>query len=67
MRNTIGVIPLVEGDGCLGPSEPCWSAKGVNGVHIPLGDVALPAGFIRLGAPKDHEAAIGLKQLSVIL
>ena len=42
MRDTIGVVFLVEGDGHLGPSEPCWSGEGVSGVHLLLGDAALP-------------------------
>ena len=65
MRNTIGVIPLVEGDGRLGPLEPCWEGEGVNSVHLLLDDAALPVGLICLGAPKDHEAALGLGELVV--
>ena len=42
-------------------------SKGVKGVHLLLGDTALPVGFILLGAPENHEAAIGLKELSVVL
>ena len=41
--------------------------KGVNGVHILLGDVALPAGLICPGAPEDHEAALDLRELGVFL
>ena len=29
--------------------------------------MALPVGLVRLGAPKDHEAAIGLRELGVFL
>ena len=36
-------------------------------VHLLLYDVALPAGFIGLGAPKDHEAALGLRKLIIFL
>ena len=61
------MVFLVEGDGRLGPSEPCRSGEGVNGVHLLLGDVVLPAGLVRLGAPKDHEAALGLGELIVFL
>jgi hypothetical protein len=32
-----------------------------------LGDAALPAGLICLGVPEDHEAAIGLRKLGVVL
>ena len=39
----------------------------MDGVHLLLGDVALLAGLIRLGAPKDHEAMIGLRKLGVVL
>jgi hypothetical protein len=39
----------------------------VNGVHLLVGDVALLVGFISLGAPKDHEAALGLGELIVFL
>jgi len=67
MRDVIGVIFLVKGDGRLGPSEPHQGGEGVNSVHLLLGDVALLAGLIRLGAPEDHEAAISLGELSVIL
>jgi hypothetical protein len=63
----IRVIPLVEGDGRLAPSEPRWSSEGVNGVHLLLGDATLKVRFVRLGAPEDHEAAIGLGELGVIL
>jgi hypothetical protein len=37
----------------------------MNGIHLLLGDVMLPMGFIGLGAPKDHEAMLGLRKLSV--
>jgi hypothetical protein len=37
----------------------------VNGVHLLLGDVVLPVGFISLGALEDHEVAIGLGELGV--
>ena len=67
MRDTTEVIPLVEGDGRLGPFEPHWSGEGVNGVHLLLGDAVLPVGFIGLGAPEDHEAALGLRELGVLL
>jgi hypothetical protein len=67
MRDAIGAVFLVEGDGRLGPSESCRSGKGAHGVHLLFGDVALSAGFIRLGAPKDHEAALGLEELNVFL
>ena len=62
----IGVILLVQGDVCLGPSEPRWGSKGVNGVHLLLNDAVLLAGFIHLGALEDHEPAIGLGELSVV-
>jgi len=39
----------------------------VNGVHLLFGDTALLAGFVGVGAPKDHEVALGLRELSVIL
>jgi hypothetical protein len=31
MRDMIRVIPLFEGNGCLGPSEPRWDDEGVDG------------------------------------
>ena len=46
MRDMIGVVFLVKGDGHLGPSEPSLSHEGVNGVHLLLGDAALLAGFV---------------------
>jgi hypothetical protein len=61
------VIPLVEGDGHLGPLESHRGGEGVEGVHLLLGDAALLAGLIRLGAPEDHETAIGLGELGVVL
>ena len=65
MRDAIRVIFLVEGDGRLGPLEPCWEGEGVNSVHLLLDDAALPVGLICLGAPKDHEVALGLGELIV--
>ena len=35
------------------------------GVHLLLGDAALPVGLIRLGAPVNPEAALGLGELVV--
>jgi hypothetical protein len=63
----IRVIFLVEGNGHLGPSELRRGGEGVNGVHLLVGDVALLVGFISLGAPEDHEAALGLGELIVFL
>ena len=37
----------------------------MNDVHLLLGDAALLVRFIGLGAPEDHEAALGLKELIV--
>jgi hypothetical protein len=67
MRDTIGVIFLVKGDGCMGPSEPHRSSEGVNDIHLLLGDATLLAGFVGLGALEDHEAALGLWELVVFL
>jgi hypothetical protein len=67
MRDAIGMILLVKGDGRLGPLEPCRGGVGVDGVHLLLSDAALLAGFIRLGALEDHEATIGLGELIVFL
>jgi hypothetical protein len=67
MRDAIGVIFLVKGNGHLGPSEPHQGSEGVNGVHLLLGDATLPIGFICLGAPEDHEAVLGLGKLIVFL
>jgi hypothetical protein len=39
----------------------------VDGVHLLLGDVALPVGLIHLEAPEDHEVALGLGELGVLL
>jgi hypothetical protein len=39
----------------------------VDGVHLLLGDAALPTGLVCLGAPVDHEIAIGLEELGAIL
>jgi hypothetical protein len=39
----------------------------VDGVHLLLSDLALLAGFICLGAPEDHEAALDLGEIIVFL
>jgi hypothetical protein len=67
MRDAIGVVLLVEGDGRLGPSEPHRSNEGVNDVYLLLGNAVLPAGFVGLGAPEDHEVALGLGELGVFM
>jgi hypothetical protein len=67
MRDVIRMIFLVEGDGHLGPPEPHRGSEGVDGAHLLLGDVALPTGFIHLGALKDHEAVLSLRELVVLL
>jgi hypothetical protein len=66
VRNTVRVVLLVKGDSHLGTLEAHWGGKGVDNVHLLLSDVVLLAGFIRLGAPKDHEAMVSLRKLSVI-
>jgi hypothetical protein len=67
MRDAIRVVLLVKGDGRLGPPEPRRCGEGVDGVHLPIGDATLPVGFICLGAPKDHKAALDLGELVVFL
>jgi hypothetical protein len=67
MRDTVGVVFLVEGDGRLGPLEPRRSGKGVDGVHLLRSDVVLPVGFVCLGALEDHEAVLGLWELVIFL
>jgi hypothetical protein len=61
------MVFLVEGDGRLGPLEPHRSGEGVDSVHLLLSDVALPAGFICLGALEDHEAKLGPGECIVFL
>jgi hypothetical protein len=39
----------------------------VDDIHLLLGDAALPVGLIRLEAPKDHEAVLGLEELIILL
>jgi hypothetical protein len=39
----------------------------VDGIHLLPSDAALPTGFICLGAPKDHEAALDLGELIAFL
>jgi hypothetical protein len=39
----------------------------MDGMDLLLSDAVVPAGFVCLGAPKDHQAAIGLGELSVFL
>jgi hypothetical protein len=67
MRNLVRVISLVEGAGCLGPSEPHWGDKGVHNIHLLLGDAALPVRLVRLGALEDHKALLGLEESSVLI
>jgi hypothetical protein len=67
MRDAIGVIFLVKGDGHLGPSKPCQGGKGVDSVHLLLSGEALPVGLIRLKAPEGHKAALSLGELVVFL
>jgi hypothetical protein len=66
-KDTVRVVPLVEGDGCLRPLESCWGGEAVDSVHLLLGDVVLPVGLVRLGAPEDDEVALGLWELGVHL
>jgi hypothetical protein len=63
----IKVVFLVKGDGRLGPSEPHRSGEGMNDVHLLFSDAVLPAGFIGLEAPEDHEATLGLGELGFFL
>ena len=65
MRDTIRVVFLVGGDGRLGQLDSCWSNEGVNSVHLLFGDAALSEGFVGVGAPKDSEVALSLKELGV--
>jgi hypothetical protein len=67
MRDAVGVIFLVKGDGRLGPLEQRQGDEGVDGVHLLLGDAVLLVGLIHLGALEDHEAALGLGELVVLL
>ena len=39
----------------------------MDGIHLLLGDAALLAGLVHLGACKDHEAVIDLGELGVVL
>jgi hypothetical protein len=41
--------------------------EGVDGIHLLFSDVALLAGFICLGTPEDHEAALDLRELIIFL
>ena len=67
MGDMIGMVFLVEGDGHLGPPEARQGGEGVDGIHLLLGDAALPEGFIHLGAPEDHETSFGLGEPIVFL
>ena len=42
----------------MGPPELCLGGGGVDGIHLLLGDAALLAGLIHLGALKDHEELV---------
>ena len=39
----------------------------MNSVHLLFSDAALPMVFVGMGAPEDHEAALGLQELGVFL
>jgi hypothetical protein len=39
----------------------------VNDIHLLFCDAALSAGFIGVGAPEDHEVALGLGEFGVFL
>jgi hypothetical protein len=39
----------------------------VDDLHLLFDDAALPVGLVRQGAPEDHEIAIDLGELSVVL
>jgi hypothetical protein len=67
MRDAIRMVLLVKRDGHLGPPESHWGGESVDDILLLLGDPALPVGFVRLGALKDHEAALGLGELIVFL
>jgi hypothetical protein len=67
MRDMIRVIFLVEGDGRPRPSKLCQGGEGMNGVHLLLGDAALPVGSVHLGVLEDHKAVLGLGELTVFL
>jgi hypothetical protein len=67
MRDVIRMVFLIEDDGRLGPPELHQGSEGMDGVHLLLDDAVLPVGFIHLGAPEDHEAALDLEELVVLL
>jgi hypothetical protein len=45
---------MVKGEGRLGPSEPRWGGKCVNGIHLLLNDVALPRGTLLMVKMKQN-------------
>jgi hypothetical protein len=67
MQDVIRMVFLIKDDGHLGPLELHQGGKGMDGIHLLLDDVVLPVGFIHLGAPEDHEAALNLEELVVLL
>ena len=67
MGDVIQMVFWDKGDGRLGPPKPRRGGEGVDGVHFLLGDAALPAGLMCLGAPKDHDTVLGLGELIVFL
>jgi hypothetical protein len=67
MMDMIGPVFLVKGDGRLGPSKLHRGDEGVNDIHLLFSDMALLARFVGMGAHEDHEAALGLGELSVFL
>jgi hypothetical protein len=50
----IGVIPMVEGEGHLGPSDPRRGDKCVNNIHLLLSDAALPRGTLLMVKMKQN-------------
>lgn len=50
----------------LQPSEPHQGGNGLQTIHLLLSDPALTARLVGLGATKDHEALLSLRELGVL-
>jgi hypothetical protein len=66
MGDVIRMVIPIEGDGRFQPPEQHRGRNGLDSIHLLLSDMALMSGFEGLGAPEDHEALLGLRELGVL-
>jgi hypothetical protein len=66
MEDVIRMVIPIKGDGRFQPPEQRRGGNDLNNIHLLLSDAALMSGFEGLGAPEDHEALLGLRELGVL-